>query len=98
LEPLFRVLYSLYKGQPNHGQWVVACLEGSWPRIVGERLAAVCRPASFENSELRIEILDREWDAAVREVKPALLEKLRTETANEVKNISFVRESFPGSR
>jgi hypothetical protein len=91
LEPLFHVLYSLYKGQPTHGQWVVACLEGSWSKLLGERLAAVCRPASFENSELRIEILDQEWNQAMQSVKPVLLEKLRTATANEVKSISFSR-------
>jgi hypothetical protein len=92
LEPLFGVLYSLYKGQPNHGHWVVSCLEGSWPRILGERLAGVCRPVSFENSDLRIEILDREWDKAMQSVKQALLEKLRAATASEVKSISFSQQ------
>lgn len=98
MEPLVRVLYSLYRGQPNHGQWVVVCLEGSWSKILGERLAAVCRPVSFENSDLRIEILDREWDKAVHGVKPDLLEKLRIATANEVKSISFRRDPLIGGR
>jgi hypothetical protein len=89
LEPLRHVLFSLYKGQSNHGQWVVACLEGSWTKLLGERLAAVCRPASFEDSDLRIEIFDQEWDQAMKSVKPVLLEKLRAATANEVKSISF---------
>jgi hypothetical protein len=92
LKPLYHVLYTLYKGQPNHGQWVVACLEGSWSKILGERLAAVCGPVSFEKSDLRIEILDRDWDQVMQSVKPALLEKLRTATANEVQSISFSRQ------
>jgi hypothetical protein len=91
MKPLSHVLYSLYKGQPEHGQWVVACLEGVWSKLLGERLAAVCRPASFENSDLRIEIVDPEWTQAAQSVKQALLEKLRDATANEVKSISFSR-------
>jgi hypothetical protein len=98
LEPLFHVLFSLYRGQPNHGQWVVTCLEGSWSKILGERLAAVCRPVSFKGSDLRIEILDREWDTAIHGVKPALLEKLQAATGNEVKSISLGREQLPAGR
>lgn len=92
MEPLSHVLYSLYRGQPNHGQWVVACLEGSWSKILGERLAAACRPALFEKSDLRIEIFDQEWEQAAQSVKQALLDKLRAATANEVKSISFSRK------
>jgi len=98
LEPLSRLLFSLYKGQPNHGQWVVVCLEGSWVKILGERLAAVCRPSSFENSELKIEVLDPEWNKAIQSVKPEMLEKLRSATANEVKRISFSRRPLAGSQ
>lgn len=97
MKPLFPVLFSLCKGQPNQGQWVVACLEGAWPGILGERLAAVCRPVSFEKSNLRIEILDGDWDRAVKSVAPALLEKLRAATASEVKSLSFSRPSAAGS-
>lgn len=93
MEPLSRVLYSLYRGQPSHGRWVVACLEGSWPKILGERLAAVCRPVSFEDSELRIEVPDREWEQAILAVKSDLLEKLRNATANEVNTIRVIRRS-----
>jgi hypothetical protein len=98
LKPLFEVLYSLNKGQPNNGQWVIACLQGAWSKILGERLAAVCRPAAFEKSDLQIEILDPGWDQAIESVKAALLEKLRTATANEVKSISFSRHPAAGNR
>ena len=97
MEPLFRVLYSLYRGQPGHGRWVVACLEGSWSKILGERLAAVCRPVAFHDSDLRIEARDREWENAILSVRQDLLEKLRTATANEIKSISIVRQAVgPG--
>jgi hypothetical protein len=91
------MLFSLFKEKPNHGQWVIACLEGAWPKLLGDRLAAVCRPVRFENADLLIEVLDREWDQAVKSVKPALLEKLRAATANEVKTITFSRQSIAGN-
>ena len=91
MEPLFGVLFSLFKGQPNHGQWVVACLEGAWPKILGDKLAEVCRPVRLENSDLLIEISNREWEPAVKSVRAELLEKLRTATENEVKTVSFSR-------
>jgi len=97
LEPVFGMLFSLFKEKPNHGQWVIACLEGAWPKLLGDRLAAVCRPVRFENADLLIEILDREWDQAVKSVKPALLEKLQAATANEVKTITFSRQSIVGN-
>jgi hypothetical protein len=98
LEPLSSVLFSINRGKPNHGEWVIACLQGAWPKLLGERLAAVCRPARFEGSDLQIEILDHAWESAVKSVKAALLDKLRTATAGEVKTISFGRQSAVGSQ
>lgn len=91
LEPLFGVLFSLFRGQPNHGQWVVACLEGAWPKILGDKLAGVCRPVRLENADLLIEICNREWESAVKSVHAELLQKLRSATENEVRTISFSR-------
>ena len=91
MEQLFKVLLLLHRGTPKHGEWVIACLEGAWPRLVGERLAAICRPSRLEGSELVVEILDKDWEEAVKSVKPALLEKLQAATADEVKSITVVR-------
>ena len=91
-------MFSLFREKPNHGQWVLACLEGAWQKLLGERLAAVCRPVRFENADLSIEILDSAWEQAVTGVKEALLEKLRTATAGEVRTITFSRQSSVGSR
>ena len=90
MEQLFSVLLSLRRGTPEHGEWVVACLEGAWPKLLGGRLAAVCRPARLEGSELVVEVLDGGWEDAVRSVKPALLERLQAATAGEVKEITVV--------
>jgi hypothetical protein len=98
VEPLFGVLFSLNKGKPNHGEWVIACLQGAWPKLLGERLAAVCRPARLEGTDLRIEILDPSWESAVKSVKAALLDRLRDATADEVKTISFSRQQPVGGR
>jgi len=89
LEKLFGVLLSLYSGTPMQGKWVVACLHGAWPRIIGERLALVCRPAVFEGSELGVEIADPDWEEAVNSVKPALIEKLNAATGGLVKTLSL---------
>jgi len=98
VEPLSSVLFSLFKGKPNHGEWVIACLQGAWPRLLGERLAAVCRPGGLKDSDLRIEIFDQSWEAAVKSVRAELLDKLRAATAGEVKSISFGRQSVVGNR
>jgi hypothetical protein len=89
LEQLFGVMMSLYRGTPNKGEWVVACLEGAWSKLLGDRLAAVCRPVAFHGAELVIEICDRNWEDAIEHVQPALLEKLRAATAGEVAALSI---------
>ncbi len=89
MEPLFGVLLSCWHEMPEKGKWVVACLQGAWPRLLGDRLASVCRPVSFRNSELEIEISGCDWEDAVRNIQPALLEKLRTATAGEVASLSI---------
>ena len=90
MEQLFSVLLLLCRGTPKHGEWVVACLEGAWPKLLGDRLAAICRPALFEGSELAIEMLDSGWEPTIKGIKPALQEKLRHATAGEVKTIRIV--------
>jgi hypothetical protein len=97
LERLSGVLFSIYKGTPKHGEWVLSCLQGAWPKLVGEKLAAVCRPASFDRSLLVIEALDRRWEDAIRSVRPELLNKLRSATAGEITRISVVSETKHGS-
>jgi len=93
MESLFGVLFSLHRGTSIHGDWVVACLKGAWPRLVGERLALVCRPRSFRGSELVVEILDDSWDEALRSIKEGLQGKLHSATAGEVKSVLLARGS-----
>jgi hypothetical protein len=90
MESLSRILYSLFRGQPNHNDWVVSCLHGAWPRLVSERLAEVCRPLSFMNSELVVEILDPDWEQALRDVKEDLEEKLCAATGGEVRRVQLM--------
>jgi hypothetical protein len=88
LEQLRSVLFSLHRGTPRHGDWVIACLAGAWPRLIGERLAAACRPVRWKDSELTIEVLDSNWTGAIKSIQSELTEKLRSATAGEVKSIS----------
>lgn len=92
VDRLYGILFSLHRGTPRQGEWVVNCLEGAWPKLLGDRLAAVCRPTAFIGSELVVEILDDNWEEAIRSVKPELQNKLWTATAGEVKTISLFRK------
>jgi hypothetical protein len=87
-------MLSLYRGMPNKSEWVVACLEGAWPKILGDRLAAVCRPVAFHGEELVIEICDHDWEDAIKNIQPALLEKLRAVTSGEVASLSLRKAGF----
>jgi hypothetical protein len=91
MEPVSSILFSLYRGTQQHGEWIVACLEGAWPGIVGERLAEVCRPLAFKDSNLVVEITDMSWEKAVKSVKRDMAEKLRAATSGEVQSISLKR-------
>jgi hypothetical protein len=89
MERLFNILLSLQRGSGRHEEWVIGCLEGAWPKLVGDKLASVCRPVALENAELKIEILDKGWEGAVRSVKPELQDKLRSATSGAVKTLTF---------
>lgn len=89
MKPLFAVLLGIYRGTPRHGQWVLVCLEGAWKKLVGDKLADVCRPVRLNDSELVVEILDRDWEEAVKAVESALRQKLETATTGIVKTLSF---------
>ena len=92
MDQLFEVLLSLHKGTPQYGEWVVACLEGAWPRLVGDRLAKACHPVRFSGSELVIEMMDNDWTDAVQHLKPRFLDKLRTAiTSCPIKSIVVVK-------
>jgi hypothetical protein len=89
LQKLFGILFSLNRDMPEHDKWVLACLEGAWAKLLGNKLATVCRPAAVKGSELVVVILDRNWEEALQSVKPEIQEKLRVATAGEIKRISF---------
>ena len=89
MERLFGILLSLHRGTSQHGEWVIECLKGAWPKLLGDKLSSVCRPVALVDSELKIEILDHAWERAVKSVKPELQEKLQAITAGEVKSLAF---------
>jgi hypothetical protein len=89
MDPISSVLFTLYRGTPQHGEWIIACLEGAWPILVGERAARACRPLIFDESCLTVEITDPDWEEAIKGMKAELLDKIRTGTCGEVRQLSF---------
>lgn len=88
MEQIFAILLSLHRGTSDNSDWVIGCLAGAWPKLLGDRLAAVCRPAAFRKPELVIELTDKTWEEAVTSIKPELLEKLRVVTSGLIQSIS----------
>ncbi len=89
MESLARILYSLHRGTPQHGPWVVACLEGAWTHIMGEGLARICRPVTFKDSQLLVDILDPAWEKPLRDIRAEVEAKLRTATGGEVRRVKL---------
>ncbi len=85
MEPVGQIVYSIFRGTPRHDEWVLACLQGAWPGLAGERLAAVCRPCSYSEFRLMIEVLDPAWEEPLREIGGELLARIRTATGGEVR-------------
>jgi predicted nucleic acid-binding Zn ribbon protein len=96
MEPLSTVLFSLFRGTAQHAEWVLACLEGAWQGIVGERLAAVCRPSRFSNGQLTVLASDSEWRTALLGVQHDLALRIREATAGEVREIRIVTSEVVG--
>lgn len=89
MEHISTVMFSLFRGTPGHGEWVVHCLQEAWPAIVGQGIARACRPGAFEGSKLTIAVEDAAWGSALASVKDELLDKIRQATGGEVREISF---------
>jgi hypothetical protein len=91
MEPISSVVFKIYKGTPQHEEWMVACLQGAWPALVGETLARICTPSSFRGATLSIEVLDSDWYDALRSTQKELLQKIGSATAGEVRRLFFER-------
>jgi predicted nucleic acid-binding Zn ribbon protein len=89
VESISGVLFRMYRGTERHGPWVVACLQGAWPKLVGARIAAVCTPVEWRDRTLVVEVLDPAWRAGLERVQEDLLERIRTATGGEVLRLGF---------
>ncbi len=85
------VVYSLYRDTPHHSEWVVACLTGAWCGILGERVAAACRPASLRDTELVVEVTDRAWFLPLSDMKDEMLRLIRTATGGAVRQLTLTK-------
>jgi hypothetical protein len=86
------VVYSLYRGTPHHSGWIVACLTGAWCGIMGERIAAACRPVSLRGNELVVEVTDGAWFPALSGMKNELLRLIRTATGGAVGQLTLTTQ------
>jgi hypothetical protein len=93
MESVSAALLAIFRGTESHGPWLIACLEGAWPGLIGEKAAAVCRPASVNDAELIIEVLDPDWLPALAGMRSRLLERIRTFTGDEVRKLSLVKKA-----
>jgi len=90
MEPVSNIIFSIFRGTAQHDDWVLSCLEGAWPGLVGERLAAACRPRTFKGSHLTVEALDPEWVPALKALEDELLAKMVEATGGEVRSLEIV--------
>jgi hypothetical protein len=93
MELISNVLYGLYRDTPQHADWVIACLEGAWPGLLGARMAAVCRPAALKGYQLTIEVGDPAWVPALEGVSGELSGKIRAATRDFVREIRITSSS-----
>lgn len=89
MEPISKILFTLFRGTPQRGEWMIACLEGAWPGLMGDRISQACRPLRFENACLTIQILDAAWEEALRGMEPELLLRIREATGDEIRELRF---------
>ncbi len=87
MEHVFGVILSLHKGTPKHGEWVIACLRGAWPKLIGDRLASICRPVIFDGGQLTIEIEDTMWEKPLDSIKSDLIQRLGSVSSGLINDV-----------
>jgi hypothetical protein len=89
MQSIADTLFSLYRGTPQHEEWVLACLGGAWQSLVGERLDQACRPVRFAGTCLTIEVTDPSYLEPLRSMEAEVRDRLRVATRQEVRQIRF---------
>jgi hypothetical protein len=90
MEPVSATLFSLYRDTPQHSEWVVACLDGAWQGLLGEKIGTACRPRDLRREELVIEVFEEAWLPVLSDMKTELLSRIRSTTSGEIRRLSFV--------
>ena len=93
MEPLSKILFSLFHGTAFHDEWIVGCLQGAWAGLLGDRIGKVCRPAAVRGRELVVEVSNASWLPILSGMKPELLERIHSVAGDEVLQISFRLEN-----
>jgi predicted nucleic acid-binding Zn ribbon protein len=72
LQSLFSRVLRLARNDP---ETLVAALQGLWPHVVGEEIAANSRPVRLRRSTLIVEVTSDRWARELTRLQPLLVEK-----------------------
>ncbi len=89
MESVSNTIYTLYRGTPFHCEWIVACLDGAWNGVLGDRIANTCRPVALRNSDLVVEVMEKAWFPVLSGMKQELLQRIHHATGGEVRQLIF---------
>jgi hypothetical protein len=89
MESVTNTIYSLYRNTPFYHEWIVACLDGAWHGMLGDRIASQCRPLALRNCELVVEVFEKAWFPVLSGMKQELLQRIRNATGGEVRQLMF---------
>ncbi len=93
MKPVSSILFSLYKGTLHHDEWVVACLQGAWSGLLGDRIAQACVPVALNDRKLVVQVRDPGWLPTLSSMSSVLLERIRSATGAAVAGIVFMPSS-----
>lgn len=83
-QPLARLLDSLVSTQDWSEQTRVGAVFGRWSAIVGQDIAAHCRPETLTEGELLVVAESTAWATQLRLLAPTILAKLRASVGGDV--------------
>jgi predicted nucleic acid-binding Zn ribbon protein len=94
-QPLGVVLDRLVKARGWQRPAAEATVFGEWPRVVGEEIAAHCRPVKLEGGELTIEAESTAWATQLRLLAGKLLAGIARQVGDNV--VTRLRVHGPSS-
>jgi hypothetical protein len=89
MQPISKLVFSLFRGTERHEEWLLSCLQGAWPKIVGARMAKACVPAELHRGRLVIRVVDPAWETALAGMEQEILSRVRASSTDEIRYLSL---------